>query len=387
MNLPQRVRIGIKAKPPPQRGVYSNLNYEIQSKANGSREMLSISSVLSGIVSIFDWDLLDMRYLTLVSGEGQQMPGADPAATNLVLYLSMGSVMHCAKPITLDNSKYVENRWSALTATLESTGSSIPTITVDANALISIASKCRPYIRPDGVVNHLMAGDSDFAELYNQIKMVYSYSGMKLADEMRHFSLKPYTCAILLSTVMEQAKNYLVKYNTIKSANPEKFEFARVVLKNEIEPLDAANFPDLYWASYYSMRRKVSSNFKTSSHDPQTPRDMIKRFAKVHLTDFGALSDENKRILKSLSVNLETAKKKVEKLSKHKRIHLSNKSDSDSDSDLEPARKRRRNWLFCSIVVNVLKKKKKKKNCSIVSALSLELKKIPYILWSSSLMT
>ena len=228
--------------------------------------MLSISSVMSGIESIFDWNVLDIRYLTPVSNEGQQVPSVDPAATNLVLYLSMGSVMHCGKPITLNNSKYVENRWSALTPTLESTGSSIKMITVDAKALISIASKCRPYIRPDAVVNHLMAGDSDFAELYNQIKMVYSYSGMKLAEEMRCFSLKPYTCAILLSTVMEQAKNYLVKYNTIK------FEFARVVLKNEIEALDAANFPDLYWASYYSIRRKVSSNFKTSYPDSQSPK-------------------------------------------------------------------------------------------------------------------
>ena len=130
--------------------------------------------------------------------------------------------------------------------------------------------------------------------MYTQISMVYSYAGMKLIQEMKNFSTKPYTCAILLTSVMEQAKEFFGKYNDIKTANPLDFEYARTTIKHAIEPLDAAKFPDLYWATYYSIKKKVSKNFRTSSHDPVTPKGIIKRFAAAPLMDYGTLSDEQK---------------------------------------------------------------------------------------------
>ncbi|GFR72834.1 hypothetical protein ElyMa_005716500 [Elysia marginata] len=122
------------------------------------------------------------------------------------------------KPVTSENVAYVENRWSALTATLESAGSTVLKMTMDSSVLITIANGCRPYIVPSKVVEHLIKRDHAYAELYNQISTVYSYSGMKLVEEMKLFSTKPYTCAILLASVMEQARTYLVKYNQIKSS-------------------------------------------------------------------------------------------------------------------------------------------------------------------------
>ncbi|GFR72837.1 hypothetical protein ElyMa_005716600 [Elysia marginata] len=89
------------------------------------------------------------------------------------------------------------------------------------------------------------------------------------------------------------------------------------------------------------IRSKVSRNFKTSSHEPSMPRSVIKRFAAVPLTDFGTLSDESKRILESLGVNWDLAKKKADRLLKKRRIEV-DESGSDSESDDEPQIKRKR---------------------------------------------
>ena len=93
---------------------------------------------------------------------------------------------------------------------------------------------------------------------------------------------------------MEQAKDYLSRYSAIKAAHLQHFEYARTILRQEIEPLEAGKFPDLYWATYYSMRKRVSKNFKTSSHTPVTPKNIIKRFAASTLIDYGTLSEENR---------------------------------------------------------------------------------------------
>lgn len=133
-----------------------------------------------------------------------------------VTFLGMCGLLSVAREITQKNKPYVSKRWDAFCA---STGviSVLTTAALDTLTEIAISSQKQLYQTEIGrtLARIVISSDLNPPKIQDQIKLVYTYAGLKACYLMRNYlSLAPVVLAI--PSVADNARSFLTAYKRFR---------------------------------------------------------------------------------------------------------------------------------------------------------------------------
>lgn len=256
---------------------------------------------------------MDLGYLGFLISAAWQVAGKDLKTLNTIIeptvseilnpsdmafLLKAGMICLCnvAKPIDSHNHAYLGKRWKAFVATANAKGIVKPNWgdgnRVKLEILVQYSAKATNYLVLSSVVPALLAPIENDSLVYlrAQVLMIFRGAGMTMFNFMNAYARKPSTLAITLPPVSSQVIQFKAVYDEVKNKLGANFEFARTISPQDLIPLQASRFPDLYMAANLAAVRRgyirgVGPNkFLTANHPTIADKADIVKLSRWPIT-------------------------------------------------------------------------------------------------------
>ncbi|DAZ87894.1 TPA_asm: hypothetical protein [Girado virus 2] len=255
-----------------------------------------------------------------------------------VTFQSFSLLLSFAKTITQDNQAYVIKRWNSFIASTEMIIEEMSTDYI--KDVIDMQTKIKQYIIMDKIVSSIRTVTScrQIEGLRAQIRMVYEWSQMASLRQMYEYSTTLDNLAIVgIPIIRKQAIDFKKAYeNAQLTVGIENFPFTRVSIPTAFPELNLTNFKELYFASISAAINNGSlnsnGNFKMTEYATCIDKKIIKKYSKKKLVRSNIISEQDKKEMIELGIDVITAERAIKKINRSQRRSRSSSVSSQGST-------------------------------------------------------